>query len=357
VTFALSFLLTASLCGCIALTVLVVSRKRHRDRGEARFADRRAQIRTALITGDRGALEARLKEATKDLDAQVDLATTVDAIWPELDRNAIARLHEAVAATGIDAALSRSLGARSPAVKGRAVLLLSRLRLPGSTPLIAPLLRDRDADVRLTAAGALGTIGDMGSARALIGALAAEALPAERILERLGAPWAVDALLESLAAQERISQRRRAHGRSMRAHLALALGLARDPRAERALLILLSSGDTEERVGAARALGTAGTSRAFPELERALSDAEWTVRAQAAKSLGTLGATGAIPALEAGLSDTAWWVRSNCATALRKLGEPGLEALRRALESGDRYARDRAREALDYAAVATGGAR
>jgi HEAT repeat protein len=263
-------------------------------------------------------------------------------------------LHGAVTATGLEVALSRALVSRSPDVRGRALLLLSRLRLPGSTDLISPLLRDRDADVRLTAAGALGAIADPDAAHALIDALAAEALPPERILERLGAPWAVGALIEAIGSEALIRQR--SHGRSMRAHLALALGLASDARAERMLMELMSSGDLEERVAAARALGSTGTKNAIHGLVSGMGDPEWAVRAQAAKSLGALHATEAVPVLETGLSDAAWWVRSNSASALRSLGPAGIGALERALSSGDRYARDRAREALDLAGVSGGEA-
>jgi HEAT repeat protein len=353
-TFALSWLLLISVSGCLSLTILVVGRKRNRDHGESLFGARRAHVRAALLTMNRTELRTCLTDAISDIDAQVDLSVTIDALWPELDDATVDCLHEVVTSSGLAAALPRSLGSRSPAVRGRAVLLLSRLRWPGSTRLIAPLLHDRDGDVRLTAAGALGAIADAEAARALIEALAAEALPSERILERLGAPWAVDALLEALAVEA--STRPRAHGRSLPAHLAVALGLAGDPRAEPVLMEYLASGEVEERVSAARALGTAGTLHAAVGLRHAMDDVEWTVRAQAAKSLGTLRATDAVPVLEAALSDAAWWVRSNSATALRTLGEPGLEALRHALRSGDRYARDRAREALDLAAVGEVGA-
>jgi HEAT repeat protein len=60
-----------------------------------------------------------------------------------------------------------------------------------------------------------------------------------------------------------------------------------------------------------------------------------------------------VPALEAVLDDPAWWVRANAASALRGLGRPGRAALERALDHPDRYARDRAREALAMDRVAT----
>jgi HEAT repeat protein len=111
----------------------------------------------------------------------------------------------------------------------------------------------------------------------------------------------------------------------------------------------LRSGAKEERISAARALGSLGDPRAGGMLVAAMADPEWTVRAQAARALGRLRFTDAAAVLEAGLGDEAWWVRANCGNALRSLGHDGIVALERALHSPDRFARDRAREALALA--------
>jgi HEAT repeat protein len=50
--------------------------------------------------------------------------------------------------------------------------------------------------------------------------------------------------------------------------------------------------------------------------------------------------------LEQRLSDEAWWVRSNAADTLAEIGADGVEALERALSHSDRFARERAEEAL-----------
>ena len=62
-----------------------------------------------------------------------------------------------------------------------------------------------------------------------------------------------------------------------------------------------------------------------------------------------------MPALAAVLDDSAWWVRANAATSLRALGQPGHLALEHALDHPDRFARDRAREALAMGRVGVGG--
>jgi HEAT repeat protein len=224
------------------------------------------------------------------------------------------------------------------------VLVLSRLRLPGTAERLAPLLTDRDPDVRLAVCAGLGSTEDPRVVRGLLDALADGLLQAERVIERIGAPWAVDALLEEL-------EHRLLPGADVRvvAAIARALGAAGDPRAESALLALFVRGSEEQRISAGRALGAIGARRSVPALIAALDDPSWVIRAQAAKSLGALGADEAVEPLEAALADRAWWVRANAATSLRHLGEAGTAALRRAARSEDRFARDRAREALSLA--------
>jgi HEAT repeat protein len=112
------------------------------------------------------------------------------------------------------------------------------------------------------------------------------------------------------------------------------------------MIELLRKGSLEERISAARALGSVGGRRSRGELEKALLDEAWPLRAQAARALGAIGIRRSVPALETVLDDPAWWVRANAASALRELGAPGRAALERALDHPDRYARDRAREAL-----------
>jgi HEAT repeat protein len=222
------------------------------------------------------------------------------------------------------------------------VLILSHLRLPAGTARLEAMLDDDDADVRLVTVAGLPLGRETEAVDALVRALSRRRLAPERVIERLGQPWAVDALLDSLKALDAAGERRAAP----RVGIARALGVAGDRKAEPALIELLVRGSLEERISAARALASVGGRRSRPELERALRDEAWPLRAQAAKALGRIAVKRAVPALEAVLDDPAWWVRANAAEALRQLGEPGRAALERALDHQDRYARDRAREAL-----------
>ena len=111
----------------------------------------------------------------------------------------------------------------------------------------------------------------------------------------------------------------------------------------------LHSPHLELRVAAARALGRLGMGEAIPVLAMALTDDAWPVRAMAAQALGRLRATPAVEALAEALSDRAWWVRHHAAYALAAMGGEGHDALcELAARSDDRYAREMAREALEY---------
>ena len=350
---ALTILLVVSALLCALLTTLTVVRKVRRDRNEASILARRAEFRDLLLGGSPEALAAGLGRANHDLQVRFDLITAFDAIWPSLDDKRREVVRTAITTSHIDRALTKQLRSRDPVRRASAAMLIGRLGVTDAAALVAPLLADHDGDVRLTAAQVLGVIADDASAYELVAALGARHLEPERLIERLGHPWAVPAMLHVLegegaavrptdeAPEPSISWQ------PIGASLARALGLAGDVRAEPALLVLLRSGALEERIAAARALEAAGTAAGVPALEAAVEDPAWQVRAQAARSLGGLGVTASVPALAAHLSDPAWWVRAAVADSLVELGDPGLEVLRDALvHHPDRFARDRAREAL-----------
>ncbi|MGI8864188.1 MAG: HEAT repeat domain-containing protein [Solirubrobacteraceae bacterium] len=77
--------------------------------------------------------------------------------------------------------LKERLSARDPVVRGHAMLVCARLRLPDGDALVAPLLCDCGPDVRVAAAGSLAWLATDGAAIALIGALADREFPPERL--------------------------------------------------------------------------------------------------------------------------------------------------------------------------------
>ena len=340
-----------SLLVWLGLVGLAVVRKLRRDRRELLSNARRGRYEAALRNADEAALGAIFAEAG-DTSAQVDLAVAIDAVFPSLPPERAVAIGRALEGSASYGKLLADLRSRRATTRARAVLLLTRPGIPAVVERIVPLLGDPDPDVRLVVCSGLARAATPRAAEILICGLIAQALPPERIVERLGEPWAVETILATL---EQGPDRFTAGSgdpmpdeqwAALEASLARALGIAGDPRAAPVLAGLLHSDSVEVRISAVRALGRVGETACIPSLVAALGADAWPVRAQAAKSLGALGAGEALEALELCLSDRAWWVRTNAARALRELGEPGIAALRRALEHDDRYAADRAREQL-----------
>lgn len=349
-------LVGSSLLLWLALVGLAVTRKLRRDRRELRSAERRARYEATLRGGEVAAIAA-ICDDVRSVAAQVDLAVSIDAVHPTLSRAQMDAIRRAMETSTLLPILSANLRSRRPTTRARAALLLTRPGIPALVEQTVPLLGDPDPDVRLVACSGLARAATPRAAEVLIWALVARVLPPERIIERLGAPWAVETILRTLeegpspVSGVLATVTPCAGEVELDASLARALGIARDPRAATALAALLGRDSVEVRISAARALGKVGGAPCVPALIAALGSEDWPVRAQAAKSLGALGAVDALEPLEDCLSDRAWWVRANAARALRELGEPGIEALRRTLEHDDRYAADRAREQLALHAV------
>jgi HEAT repeat protein len=348
-------LLIATAVLSLLFAMFAVARKLQRDRNEVRFRRRREHFRSLILAGDTEPFASELRRIRRSQLAQVDLAIVLQGTRAELSSAQEDAVRHSVERASLERRLIRQLHARDPVRRATAILLISQLRLHDARELLEPFVQDRDGDVRLVAIRAIAEFADESAARTLVHALEGHVVAPERLVERFGAPWAVPTVTRALEDSTEVGTPVAENGqRSLRSWLARALGLARDPRAEPALRELLGAGDVEEQVSAARALGTAGTRHAFPDLEAALASPHWQVRAQAARALGQLGVVDAVPTLAALLADPGWWVRGAAADALRQLGAPGLEALRAALHHQDRYARDRAREALALEGVKEG---
>jgi hypothetical protein len=127
------------------------------------------------------------------------------------------------------------------------------------------------------------------------------------------------------------------------------LGMGRCRSARGSIQSRLASPHLELRVTAARALGRLGMEESIPALMLVLTDESWPVRAMAAQALGRLSASPAIDALVRCVSDRSWWVRHHAAYALAAIGGEGHDALcELAAYADDRYAREMAREALEF---------
>lgn len=319
------------------LSALVVEKKLTRTYSEWASRERRRRYRAAVRDGSLEELLFLAREVRRRRPAQEDLAVVLESEYASLGEDRRALFQEAASRTGLKSALTRRIGSRSAVKRGRAALLVARLRLPGAAEALEPLVFDPDPDVQHTAVHGMALLESPEAAWALLRALGTDALAPERIVERVGRRWAVPVLIEAIDREDM---------RPIRGRVAAALGLAGDHRAERALTDLLRYGNDEERVQACRALSRLALSSAVPALMTALGDPFWPVRAQAARGLERISDERALAVLEQGLSDESWWVRANCAQALRRIENGGLDVLWKALDHPDRFARERAFEAL-----------
>jgi HEAT repeat protein len=339
-----AFFLSLSLVAI--LSPLLVVKRLTRSRAERSSRLRRGRFRAVLRTGSDLELLALAREARRR-GSQADLTAALDGESSGLGGARVGRLQDAACKAGLERGLLADLSSPRAVTRGRAVVLMGHLRLPSRLSAIEPLLLDPDPEVRLAAARGIAASRSLDGVLPLLRALRDEAVPAERIIELIGRPWTVSALLLVLESAE---------FSSLRGEIAEALGLARRPIAAEALHALLETGHDEERVRACRALGRIGGSGVVPALVRALGDDFWPVRAQAARGLKAAGTEAPVEALLAHLGDRSWWVRAHAADALRGMGAGGIEALRGALNHPDRYARERAAEALSLVAASQPGA-
>jgi HEAT repeat protein len=327
----------------VGLTALVAAKKLQRNVRERRSSARRAAYRADISAASPGALAEATRGSARRFGARNDLLAVLRAWLPNEEK--LACFLEAARESGLVERLVRDCRSRSAVARGVAGELLGRIGCAEAVGELATLLRDADPEVRAAAARGLGALATPEAAWRLIYALEAGLLPQDRVLEQLGRPFAVHALIDAFHVAQLAP---------IRGDIADALGLARALASLHAIASLIRFGTERERIKACRALGRLARVEAVPLLLEALDDEEWVVRAQAAGALGRIGDVRAVRPLELALADSAWWVRADAAEALRACGEPGRQALRRALDAPDRFARDRAREALALeAALAT----
>ena len=193
--------------------------------------------------------------------------------------------------------------------RARSAELLGLLGRHAPREELERLLRDdRDQEVRIVAARALGEIGDPTSTEALVHAVSGpHPVPLRivaRSLARLG-PGAAPVLVETMTSQE-------APARAVAAEI---LGLG---GAVTAVGVLASHAlhdlDEDVRIRCARALGRIGVPSAFAVLERCVHpDEPLALRAVAARAIGDVGGAQAVTLLEPLLVDPDHRVAANAA--------------------------------------------
>jgi cyclophilin family peptidyl-prolyl cis-trans isomerase/HEAT repeat protein len=226
---------------------------------------------------------------------------------------------------------------------------------------LAALVADPDPNVRVTAAFALGQIGDQSGADTLVrfggdadGDVAAEAVEA---LSKL-APRVQLAAYQPFTAE---SQREGIRARAVR-----YLFRFRSDEASAIAMNALASSSGIIRQEAAYALARRAYAPARTKLEQVMTDSAPLTRAYAARALGAIASPDSANAIVAALGDNHPWVRTNAAVALAriaakdpKIAERGEDAIRVIALSDDPDPGTRASsiEALGYYAKKNESAR
>lgn len=350
-SFAVAGIAIAALV--VVLSTATVLRRYLRHRQERRRAALVEPLRQVLIrlvtdpTGDDPCEEHRQLLAVPS-STWTALEPTVLDMLRKVRGDSRERLVAIVVAHGtVERMRQRTL--RPGAVRrAHAAELLGLLRRPEARDDLVRLLEDRDPEVRLVAARALGELGDVSAAAALLRSLTrSRTVPLRvvaRSLARLG-PSTGPTLIEGLRSSTPMT-------RSVCAEILGLLGVT----AAQAALVAVLDGDEDDdvRIRAARALGRVGLPSSLAPLVRATDrDEPPALRAVAARALGDLGGPGPVEFLEVLLGDADHRVSANAGQSLGRGGPAGLARLRRIADSGGPTA-DRAREALALHALSRG---
>ncbi len=216
---------------------------------------------------------------------------------------------------------------------------LGQMRVKRAKNDLIEALRDKSIEVRLEATWAIGHMGFVDTLPLIMESMShffkMAALRMDAFIFEMGGP-ALPLLLDLCKHPEQEIQ-------LLAIHL---VGEFKDPGTLKVLSSLLDSQNLEIRLAACKAIGSIGDPSGLSGIIPYLEDSAWQMRAQAAKQLGRNHFTPAIPGLLKCLEDRAWWVRLNTGEALSQMGEKGRIALKEALKSQDRFARDMAKQWL-----------
>ena len=276
---------------------------------QARAGMRRAAFKRqveAVAAGSTTSLPIDLDDGAGDVAAVVaEVARPLQPQSPSLAR-LVAAFHRSGAADAIVAGLAEE----DPVHVQKCCRIIGALRLEAAVPWLSPLLRSNHLAVSDSAARALGRIGGIRSAEALLAAT--RRAGTRRTLVVALARAAPDLFIETV-----LSSRRRP---GLLGAAALAAGLRRRHTAVGPLLALLDSGTRRHRAISCRALGWMRAGRAIPVLTAALTDPDWRVRMAAAKALGELHAQAQFKELDVLLTDRDPRVRKAAKQSLLRLG-------------------------------------
>jgi len=334
---------------CLLSVAVIVIAKIHRRRASARSKDLLATYRHALIAiasdeDDDGHAKAMLYAVSPSVWER--LRPSVIAFLPKVRGTAAEDLSELLRSRGEIDRATRMLTSRSRVRRARGAYLLGLVRDPNLAGLLTPLLADRDADVRLVVARALGAIGDASAAGHILQAL-------RTTRGQIGLPaWvAVDTLLamgnEIAPAIETGLTSEDPAVRNVCAQVAGHGSLF--STAPQICDLLNTAGEGEIRASAAMALGRVGGANEAAVLARHTSVSESTgLRRTCAIALGDVGRHESVDTLVGLLGDSDRRLAQLAADSLIRIGTEGVAKLKM-VAVGNLPSARAARGALDLA--------
>ncbi len=184
---AASVLLPALALACVALLQAC------RERRDARAEEQRGLLLDALARADRPAVQLVCSTACTRDDLR-EAIRVVAARW--LPRSQRMLLAETARASELPGVLRALLASEDGITRGRAAHLIGLLGVVDAACELEPLLDDRNPDVRLAAARAVGQLETREGARALIRALRSGTVEPDRLVEHLALPRSRDRAAE-----------------------------------------------------------------------------------------------------------------------------------------------------------------
>jgi HEAT repeat protein len=299
--------------------------------GRAREAERRRLI--PILLGSRP--PTRLGRRARG-DLLAELSIELIQLVRGSDRE---RFVEAATRMGVPQRLRHQLTSGSPRVRLSAAEALAEFPDEATVDGLAAALRDRNSDVRLSAALALASAGKAPTARELVDILgigtAENSLLTVSLFRDIAAskPDEIRSLIldpsvpsgAKAAAIEALS----ASGDYSLVPLVTTLAVTADVRDEAMPRYLAALGDFAHPA-------------AEPAVRRALGSPSWEVRAAAAEAAGRIGLFRLGAHLRELLGDGEWWVRFRAGEALARMGEDGASLLRGAAAAANEPARSAA---------------
>jgi HEAT repeat protein len=243
----------------------------------ARVAIRRSLLRHHI----RSVLAGKTERLSIDLgDRDLDPAAMVIEAESSVDRGGElhARLVSAVRHPSLANRVIDGLGSRDATIRSRCARMAGVFRMEEAVPWIAPLLWAKESIVRGAAARALGRIGGIRSADALL--MAIHRLGPRPVLIVALSRSAPDLYLETILS--------RRQPRPVQPAVAIAAGLRGRRTAIAPIVAQMGAGSPRLRAAGNRALGWIGAPAGIPVLLESLEHHDWRVRASAAKALGVI---------------------------------------------------------------------